>query len=128
MDIFKLIKLDKKFYSSCISKFYISLRDKTKNIENIQKLKKIWDERDVIFVEGETEKFGAGNDLLNNTKSIKRIICPSSHSFRLYNKILEDILKFNKNYLILISLGPAATVLSFDLCKLEYQAVDIGHT
>ena len=80
------------------------------------------------MVEGENVKFGAGNDLLNNTKSIKRIICPSRHSFSLYNKILDAILQFDKHYLILISLGPAATILSFDLCKLGYQAVDIGHT
>ena len=29
--------------------------------------------------------------------------------------------------IILISLGPTATILSFDLCKLGYQAIDIGH-
>ena len=33
----------------------------------------------------------------------------------------------NKNKLILIALGPTATVLSYDLNKLGYQAIDIGH-
>ena len=33
-----------------------------------------------------------------------------------------------KKYLILLSFGPAATVISYDLCKLGYQAIDIGHT
>ena len=32
-----------------------------------------------------------------------------------------------KNKLILIALGPTATVLSYDLNKLGYQAIDIGH-
>ena len=41
---------------------------------------------------------------------------------------MEAVLKFDKNNLILISLGQTATVLSFDLCKLGYQAIDIGHT
>ena len=83
--------------------------------------------RDVILVEGERTKQGIGNDLFNNTKSIKRIICPRKNSFQVYNKILNTILKFNKKYLILISLGPNATILSYDLCKIGYQAVDIGH-
>ena len=128
IDLLKLIKQDKKFYSSSISKFYLTLKDKTKSLKYVIKLKKIWDMRDVIIIEGEAVKFGAGNDLLNNAKSIKRIICPSSHSFELYNKIMDAVLKFDKNNLILLSLGPAATVISFDLCKLGYQAVDLGHT
>ena len=30
------------------------------------------------------------------------------------------------NY-FLLALGPTATVLAYDLCKMGYQAVDIGH-
>ena len=29
--------------------------------------------------------------------------------------------------MILIALGPTATVLAYDLCKEGYQAIDIGH-
>ena len=127
--LLKLLKQNRKYYNGCISKFYRELKNKTQTPEYVKRLKKIWEGRDVIIVEGENVKFGAGNGLLNNSKSIKRIICPSSHSFDIYDKILEAVLKFNKNNnLILISLGPAATVLSFDLCKLGYQAIDIGHT
>ena len=32
-----------------------------------------------------------------------------------------------KNVLILIALGPSATVLAYDLSKIGYQAIDIGH-
>ena len=28
----------------------------------------------------------------------------------------------------MISLGPVASILSYDLCKMGYQALDIGHT
>ena len=37
-------------------------------------------------------------------------------------------LKFDKSTLILIALGPTASVLAYDLTKNKYQAVDIGHT
>ena len=79
------------------------------------------------MIEGEKTRFGIGNDLLNNTKSIKRILCPTRNAFKLYDKILNATLKFDKSYLILISLGPTATILAHDLTKHGYQAVDIGH-
>ena len=36
-------------------------------------------------------------------------------------------MKFDKNVLILIALGPTASVLAYDLYKFNYQVVDIGH-
>jgi glycosyltransferase family protein len=126
--LYKIIKQNKKFYSSAITKFYNEFKDKSIVPQYIEKHRKIWEGRDIIIVEGNTTRLGIGNDLFNNTKSIKRIICPSSHAFNFYNKILEAVLQFDKNNLILISLGPTATILSFDLCKLGYQAIDIGHT
>ena len=33
----------------------------------------------------------------------------------------------NSDRLVLIALGPTATVLAYDLCNAGYQAVDIGH-
>ena len=128
-DLYKIIKQDKKFYSSFISKFYLIYKDKSFAPKYVKILKKLWEKRDLIIIEGENVKFGIGSDLLNNAASIKRIVCPSKHSFSLYDKIIEAVLKYNKkNYLILLSLGPAATVISYDLCKLGYQAIDIGHT
>ena len=37
-------------------------------------LKRIWDGKDIVIVEGEKTKLGMGNDLLSNAKSIRRII------------------------------------------------------
>ena len=44
-----------------------------------------------------------------------------------YNKILERIELEDKKQLILLALGPTATILAYDLAKEGYQAVDIGH-
>ena len=41
--------------------------------------------------------------------------------------ILNEAKKLDKNKLILLALGPTATVLAYDLSKLGYQAIDIGH-
>ena len=41
---------------------------------------------------------------------------------------MKAILTVDKNYLVLISLGPTASVLASDLSSLGYQAVDVGHS
>ena len=123
----KLLDKNKKYYSSDITRFYSRYKNKSHVPEFIKKLKKIWEKRDIIIVEGDKSRVGIGNDLFNNTKSIKRIICPAKHAFGVYNRILNSVLKVSKDNLILIALGPTASVLACDLSKKGYQAVDIGH-
>ena len=110
-----------------ITKFYLKLKDVSKLPKYISNLRKIWGGRDVLMIEGEISRQGIGNDLFDNVNSMKRIICPERHSFSVYGQILSAVLEFDKNILVLISLGPTATVLAYDLSKLGYQAIDIGH-
>ena len=118
----------KKYFSSSISRFYIDLKVKKGVKKYIEKLRKVWDKRDVVIIEGEKTRMGIGNDFFNNMNSIERIICPTINAFNRYSEILNTIRnKVKKNKLILIALGPTATVLSYDLNKLGYQAIDIGH-
>ena len=60
-------------------------------------------------------------------KSIERIICPSENAFEIYDKIYNEALKVDKNKMILLALGPTATVLAYDLYKAGYRTIDIGH-
>ena len=125
--LLKILNLKRKYYSSDITRFYFKYKDKSHVPKYISKLKKIWEGRDILIIEGEKTRVGIGNDLLNNSKSIKRIICPAKHAFRVYDKIIESVSKVSKDILVLIALGPTASVLAFDLTNLGYQAVDIGH-
>ena len=68
-----------------------------------------------------------GNDLFDGAKSVKRILGPSNQGFSKYNELLNEIKKQDKNSLILLALGPTASVLPYDLCDLGYQAIDIGN-
>ena len=126
---FKIAKIfkNKKYYSGTISRFYLAYKDKTNIPKYIKKLKKIWEQKDILIIEGEKSRLGIGNDLFNNTKSIKRIICPIKNAFKVYDKIINSVLKCNEKRLILLALGPTATILSYDLYKLGYQSVDVGH-
>lgn len=127
---FKLLKLlskNKQYYSSNITRFYIDYKDKTNVAEYIKKLREIWESQEIVIIEGEYSRLGIGNNLFNNVKSIERIICPSENAFKVYKKIFEEALKIDKNKMILLALGPTATVLAYDLFKEGYRAIDIGH-
>ena len=90
-------------------------------------IKLIWEKRDILIIEGEKSRLGIGNDLFNNSKSIKRILCPAENAFNVYDKILEHAKKIDKSFLILLALGPTSSILAYDLYKLGYQVIDAGH-
>ena len=123
----RLLKRNRKYYSAQITRFYLDYKDKSNVAEYVKKMKKIWDKKDVVIIEGEQSRLGIGNDLFDNMKSIQRIICPSENAFEIYDKIYNEALKIDKNKLVLLALGPTATVLAYDLFKAGYQAIDIGH-
>lgn len=111
-----------------ISRFYLSHRDKSKCKDFIEKMKQIWNNRDVIFVEGNLTHLGYGNNLFDNARSIKRILCPNINAYNKYNEILNTVLKNTTNQsLIIIALGMTATVLAYDLANNGRQALDLGH-
>lgn len=119
-----------EYGDSLLSRFYLEYKNKDKLVVEsyIKNLKKIWDNRDVLFVEGNKSKLGIGNDLFSNAKTIRRILCPSCNAFDKYEEILNCVLNNStKSDLIICALGPTATVLSFDLSKNGRQALDLGH-
>ena len=65
---------NKQYFSSSITRFYSIFKSKKKVPEYIEKLKKIWDKKDVVIIEGEKTRLGVGNNLFDNMNSIQRII------------------------------------------------------
>lgn len=123
----KMLNMDKQYYSTQISRFYLDYADKSGVEEYVKELKNIWKDRDLVIIEGEKSRLGTGNDLFDDAKSIRRILGPAENAYDKYDEILEEAKKIEKDSLILLALGPTATILAFDLYKLGYQAVDIGH-
>ena len=93
--------------------------------------KTIWNNRNILTIEGDKTRLGFQNNLFDNAKSIKRIICPAENAFKVYKKLFNYIINLNidKDTLILISLGPTATILTYDIIKygLKNQVIDFGH-
>lgn len=125
-NIYRNVDIKKTYYDTQITRPYMDFRNKELCGEKFERLKQIWDKRDIVIVEGQKSRLGVGNDLFKNSKSIKRILCPSKNAFEKYDDILSVIREQEKEKLILIALGPTATVLAYDLAD-QYQAIDIGH-
>jgi glycosyltransferase family protein len=119
---------NKSYLDSLFTRFYMDLEDKNNfPAQSLVLLKMIWDNDDLLIVEGAGSRLGYKNDLFDNAKSIKRILCPAENASFKYNLILELSEKHAGDKLVLIALGMTATVLSFDLAKKGYRAIDIGH-
>ena len=127
-DFFKEIEKTKYSYGSTfMSRMYMSFKDKSKSQHYFHKLRKIWQNKDILIVEGEYTRSGVGNDLFENVRSIQRIICPAEDAYDEVHEIEEAIRNNAQNKLILLMLGPTAKVIVNDLQDLDNQILDIGH-
>ncbi len=93
----------------------------------LKEIQKIWDGRDVVFVYGGSGRFKVNSIIFNNIKSYKEIVIKPTDAFSDYDEILEKCRFFEKDVLFMVAAGPTATVLSYDLWKEGYQALDVGH-
>lgn len=116
------------YYQAQITRFYFDWADKSMCNDWYSGLKSIWDNENVLLVEGEFSRVGVGNDLFDNAASVRRILCPAENAFDYYEVILDTVCKHAKpSDLIFMALGPTATVLAYDLFRKGFWAMDAGH-
>lgn len=122
-----MIDLSKVYGNTNITRFYMGHRNKENSARWFSQLKRIWTAKEIVLVEGEKSRLGYRNDLFKDVVSIERILCPARNAYSYYYQILDEVKKIKKNKLILIALGPTASVLAYDLSMLGYRALDVGH-
>lgn len=116
-----------KFGDTLVTRPYIDWKTDNRAKRIFPKLKKLWEDKDIIIVEGEQTRLGIGNDLFENSRSIKRILAPAVNAFKYYEQIKQSIENNYNGELILLALGPTATVLASDFANKNIQALDLGH-
>lgn len=114
------------YYDAYLFKCYFGSKNKDDAERRYTLVKRIWQDRDVVLVEGAETRTGQGNDLLDNVRSVQRILCPTRNAYERYRDIQEEVEKVPQDKLILCALGPAGKVLAYDLMRNGYQVVDIG--
>lgn len=122
------VDLKRIYLNTQVTRFYFERVDKSHCAEHVAKIRSLWNDKDVLIVEGDKTRSGIGNDLYNNAASVQRILGYSENSFSHYEEMKTAILKYaRKDQLILFCYGMTATVLAYDLAKLGYWAIDLGH-
>lgn len=106
---------------------YMDWQDKSQSAKWFAKLQQLWQDKDLLIVEGETSRSGVGNDLFDNARSIQRIICPATDAYSQIDLIEQTIEKYSENKLILLMLGPTAKALVYRLSQKGIRAIDLGH-
>ena len=115
------------YYEAFVSRCYLPYKDRSHAKVYFELWKQLWNDRDILIAEGAKTRLGVGNDLFDNARSVRRILGPNTEAFDYYDEILNEIRKFDKDILVLLALGPTATVMAVDLNNEGYQAIDIGH-
>lgn len=123
----KLLSSSEQYLTTNVTRLYIRYKDKSQCMENFRSLMHIWAGKDILIVEGKNTALGVGNDLLSGARSIQRILCPSENAYAKYDEILEATKQNAANRIVLLALGPTATVMAYDLALAGIRALDIGH-
>ena len=129
--LLKLLHEDKVYYSPSLSS-YICTGAKTEELvksyeKNFSDYRRIWQNKDIVIVCGDRVFKNIKNNIYDNARSIKYIYGPTNNAFSEYNSILEKVKKEDKNKLIILILGPAASALAYDLTLEGRRALDMGH-
>ena len=129
---YSFLDMNRVYYNAFINRYYVNFNKSNKHYQKcctyFQRLKEAWKNRDVVLFESQAVRLGMTNDLLDGAKSISRIVfSPVKNAFNKYDQILSSFNDIDPDNLVLLALGPTATVLAYDLCKKGFQAVDIGH-
>lgn len=92
-----------------------------------QEFKNLFRDRKLVIIEGRYTRFGCGNDLILKARKISRIIGPEKNAFNYCSQFIEEATKCDKDSLIIVSLGPAGKVVTYELVQKGYQVWDLGH-
>lgn len=117
---FKQLKFDKQYLNA---EFTILPGSQ----EEYNQIRQIWQERDIVVVSGDRVFKHIQYNIFDNAKTVEYIKAPTVNAFNKYNQILNQVKRTSKEKLIVILLGPTATVMAYDLANIGYQALDLGH-
>lgn len=123
----KYLKKDKQYYNASMTRLYMDYEDTSHSGIWFQKIMCLWENKNIILIEGEKSRLGIGNDLFKNTKSVKRILGPAHNAFDQFDNLLDFAKQQPQESLYLIAMGPTAKPLAYELALSGRQALDIGN-
>ena len=123
-----LLNQQVRYGNTSVTRPYHDYKEKKLSRTIFDKFKQLYQGRRVLIVEGSGTRLGLGNDLLDGASDVKRITTLNRNAFSVYDRLFDTVLENAVNFdLVLISLGPTATVLAYDLSQRGIRCIDSGH-
>ncbi|OKL49481.1 hypothetical protein BSR29_00520 [Boudabousia liubingyangii] len=94
--------------------------------KGVKMWRNVWEKKKVTVITGENSRFEAIPELFDNVSSLERIDSTPTNAFNDLSNVLSKVANDTSD-ILLVSLGPAGTVLSHQLAKQGRRALDIGH-
>lgn len=123
----KYCNQDKIYCNTSVSRCYYAYEDKSHCAEWFDKIKKVWEGKTIVIVEGERSHCGVGNDLFDTALDVERIIGPAENAYQKLDEIKAACFAYPKDRLFLLALGAAAKPLAEALFLAGYRVIDIGN-
>lgn len=123
----KYCNKNKKYFNAFVTRFYYCMDDKSASDKWVSRMKEIWNDKDIVIVEGQRTHNGVGNDLFDNVRSLERIIGPASNAYDKLEDIFLCCTQYSKDRLFLVSMGVTAKLLAEKLFLAGYRVLDIGN-
>lgn len=118
---------DRIYGTTFVSRCYYFAEDKSNCGKWFAKIKKLWENKDIVVVEGARTHNGVGNDLFASAGSIERIICPPKNAYASLSEIMAACEQYSTDRLFLLSVGATAKFIACDLFRKGYRVLDIGN-
>lgn len=118
---------NRTYGSTFVSRCYYFAKDRSSCGRWFEKIRKIWENKDIVVVEGTKTHNGVGNDLLALAGSVERIICPPKDAYGSLERILSACRQYDKDRVFLLSVGVAAKFIAYELFQDGYRVLDIGN-
>ena len=118
----------KTYWSSFITRPDAALHIECDDYWNLAR--SIWAGRRVVYFTGKEGKSAKGmaRGFLSESKELVVEDCLPKNAWFEYASLIERVKKYDpKKWLVLLSMGPTATVLAYDFFRMGYQTLDIGH-
>jgi glycosyltransferase family protein len=95
--------------------------------EYYQAFAALWADRAVVLVHNTAAT--VEHPIFRGARSVRHVACPPEHAFREYAALLDRASAHlsSPDVLFVISAGPTACVLAWDLAQRGAQALDVGH-
>lgn len=122
----KYLVPNKQYYSAGFTSCYQIFKEYD-FLKSFNKLRSIWNDINITIICGDKTFQNIEYNIFDNAKTINYIYAPFNNAYEKYDLILDQAKLTDKKQLIVVMLGPTAKLLCFDLTRMGYRTLDLGH-